>query len=98
MLYYDRIQISEGIDDAKSNSGKECMVCHYCFFNHGFKIDRLCNGCYDLTMFCFNISYIASITVKGFECRCISHDISKSDAINSLNSLKNFVLEDRGYI
>ena len=44
MLYYDRIHISEGTNVAKSNSSKKCMVCHYCFFNHGFKILRVCNG------------------------------------------------------
>ena len=36
-LYYDRIDISEGIDLPKSNNSKECMICHYFFFNHGFK-------------------------------------------------------------
>ena len=28
MLYYDRIDISEGIDFAKSNNSKKCMICH----------------------------------------------------------------------
>ena len=79
MLYYDRIHISEGTDVAKSNSIKECMVCHYCFLNHGFKILRICNGCFDLTMFCFDISDIASITVKWVEYRSIIHDISKPE-------------------
>ena len=37
MLYYDRIDISKKRDLAKSNSSKECMICHYFFFNHGFK-------------------------------------------------------------
>ena len=37
MFYYDRIDISEGIDLANSNSSKECMVCQNCFFNHWFK-------------------------------------------------------------
>ena len=37
MLYYDRIDISEGIDFAKSNNSKECMICHYWFLNHRFK-------------------------------------------------------------
>ena len=84
MLYCDRIHISEGTNVAKSNSSKKCMVCHYCFFNHGFKILRFCNGCYDLTMFCFYISDIASITIKGFEYCCIIYDTSKSEAINLL--------------
>ena len=57
MLYYDRIAISEGIDPAKCKNGKECIVCHYYFFNHGFDFqDSFCNGCYDLTMLCLNIS------------------------------------------
>ena len=37
MLYYDRIDLSGGIDPIKSNSGKECMVYHYWFFNRGFE-------------------------------------------------------------
>ena len=65
MLYYNRIDIIEGIDAAKSNS-KECMICHYWFFNHGFKFqDSLCNVCHDLTMLYVNISDIASITDKN---------------------------------
>ena len=34
MLYYDRIDISEGPDFAKSRNNKEFMICHYCFFNN----------------------------------------------------------------
>ena len=29
MLYYDGIDLSEGIDFAKSNNSKEYIVCHY---------------------------------------------------------------------
>ena len=29
MLEYDRIDISEGIDVYKTNSSKECDICHY---------------------------------------------------------------------
>ena len=41
MLYYDRIDISKGIDLAKSNNSKECIICHFFFFNHGFKIQDI---------------------------------------------------------
>ena len=45
MLYYDRINISEGIDFAKSSNSKECMICHCCFFNYGFNFqDYVPNG------------------------------------------------------
>ena len=96
MLYYDRIDINEEIDLAKSNRSKECMICHYWFFNYGFKFqDSVCNGCQYLTMLSVNINDIVIITVKNVDYRCIIHNISKSA---SINLLKISVLEDRGYI
>ena len=29
MLYYDRIDVSEGIDANKTSASKECDACHY---------------------------------------------------------------------
>ena len=96
MLYYDRIDISEGIDPTKSDKSRECMICHYCFFNHRFKFqDYVCNGCHDLAMLNVNTSDIAIKTVKNVDYRCIIYDISKFEAINFF---KNSVLENRGYI
>ena len=96
MLYYDRIDISEGNDLAKSNNNKECMICYYFFFNHGFKFrDFVCNACHDLTMLSVNIRDIAIITIKNVDYRCFIHNISKSGAINLL---ENSVLEDSGQI
>ena len=47
MLYYDRIDKSKGIYFAKSNNNKECMICYYWFFNHGFKFQAyVCNVCH----------------------------------------------------
>ena len=87
MLYYNRIDISEGIDLTKSNKSKECMICHYFIFNHGFKFqDSVRNGCHDLTMLRLNISDITIITVKNVDYRCIIHNISKSETINLLKS------------
>ena len=37
MLHYDRIDIREGTDLTKSNKSRECMICHYWSFDHGFK-------------------------------------------------------------
>ena len=59
MLYCGRIDISEGIDLAKSKNSKECMICHYWFLNHGFEFqDYVCNFCHDLTMLYVNISNV----------------------------------------
>ena len=32
MLYYDRIDVSEGIDINKTSSLKKCDICHYWHF------------------------------------------------------------------
>ena len=32
MLCYDRIDVSESIDVNKTNTSKECILCHYCYF------------------------------------------------------------------
>ena len=62
MLYYDRIDISKEIDPTKSNKSRECMICHYLFFNHEFKFqDYVYNDCHDLTMLSVNIIYIAVV-------------------------------------
>ena len=95
-MYYDRINVSEGIDLAKSNKSKGCMICHYWFFNHGFRFqDYVCNGRHDLTMLCLDMSDITIITVKNIDYFCIIHNISKSEAITLLESVG---LEKRGYI
>ena len=44
---------------------------------------------------CLNISDIAIIIVKNVDYRCIMYNISKSEAINLLES---YVLEDRVYV
>ena len=83
MLHYDRTDISERIDLAKSNRSKGYMICHYWFFNHGFKFQNsVCNGCHDLTMLRLNISDTTIITVKIVDYHCIIHNITTSGAIN----------------
>ena len=48
MLYYHSIDISKGTDLVKSKNSKECMTCHYWFFNHGFEFkDSVGNGFHD---------------------------------------------------
>ena len=38
MLYYDRIDVSEGIDINKISTSKDCDIWHYWhFLNKGFK-------------------------------------------------------------
>ena len=45
MLYYDRIDVSEGININKTSALKKCDICHYWYFlDKGFKFQRyVCN-------------------------------------------------------
>ena len=48
-----------------------------------------------VTILCLNINDIAIITVIGFENYCIIHNANRSGAIYLL---KDYVLDERGYI
>ena len=92
MLYYNRIGISEEVIHTNSNRSKECMISHYCFFNHGFTFqDSVSNGSHDLIILYLNISYIAIITVKNVDYHFLICNISKS---KTMNLLENSVHED----
>ena len=96
LLYYGRIDISEGIGPTKSNKTKKCMICCYWFVNDGFEFqDFVCDRGHDLTILSVNISDITIITVKNVDYRCTIHNTGQSETINLL---KNSVLEDRWYI
>ena len=58
MLYYDRIDVSEGINVKKTSESKECDSCHYWYFLYkGFKFQpNVCNGCHDLLMMSMNLT------------------------------------------
>ena len=71
MVYYNRIDISEGIDLAKSNNSKECMI-WFLIMDSNFKILYA----HDLAMLRVHISDIAIITVKNVDYDCITHNIS----------------------
>ena len=79
MLYYDRIDVSEGIDVNKTSASKECDVCHYRYFlNYSFEFhSNFCNRCHDLLMMSINLSNISILNIKGPDFRCIVSLISK---------------------
>ena len=60
MLYFDRIDVSEGIDVNKTCPSKEQDIwyCWY-FLNYSFKFKpNVCNRCRDLLMMSMNLSDI----------------------------------------
>ena len=84
MLYYDRIDISEGIDVNKINESKEHNICHYWYLlKKGFKIQpNVFNICHTLLMMSMNIRDISFLNIKGSDYRFVVSWIRKSEAIN----------------
>ena len=98
MLYYDRIDVSEGIGINKASKSKECDICHYWYFlNIEFKFQSpVCNKCHDLVMMSMNLSDIAILNIKRSNYCCIISGISKSEAINLMQNI-NLTEKNRNY-
>ena len=77
MLYYDRIDVSGGIDVNKTNSPKECIIYHYWYLlDKGFKFQpNVCNGCHNILIMSMN-----------FNDYCIINGISKGETVNLLQN------------
>ena len=82
MPYYDRIDVSEGIDVNRTSASKESDIFHYCYFlNYSFKFHpNPCNRCHDLLTISINLSDVTILNIKGSDYHCISL-ISKNEAI-----------------
>ena len=89
MLYYDRIEVSEGIDVNKTSASKECDICHYWYFlNYSFKFQpNVYNRCHDLLMMSINLSNIAILNIKGSDYHCVISLISKNEAIKLMQNV-----------
>ena len=94
MLWYQKIDVSEGIDINKTSASKECELCHYWFFKDiGFKFEEhVCNKCHDLLTIAYSLKDIAILNAKGNTFRCILIGISKNEGLKRLN---NSVTYDR---
>ena len=88
MLYYDRIDVSEGIAVNKTSASKECDICRYwCFLNYSFKFQpNVCNRCNDLLMMSINLRDIAILNIKVFDYLCINSLINKNEATNLMQN------------
>ena len=82
MLYYDRIDVTEGIDVNMTSESKECDICRYWYFlNKGFKFQPyVCNDA-------MNLRDIAILKIKRADYRCIISGIIKTKAINFMQNI-----------
>ena len=84
MLYFDKIEVSEGIDVNQTSASKECDIGHYWYFlNYSFKFQpNVRNRCHNLLMTSMNLSDIAILDIKGSDYCCIISLITKDVTIN----------------
>ena len=80
MLYFDRINVSEGFDVNKTSASKECDIWYSLNFTCKFQTN-VCIRYYDLLMMSMNLCDIAILNIKGCDYHCIITGISKSEAI-----------------
>ena len=88
MLYFSRINNSEGTDVNKTSASKECDICHYWYFlNYSFTFQpNVCNRRHELLMMYMNLSNINILNIKGSYYCCIINLMSKNEAINLLQN------------
>ena len=86
MLYYDRIEISEGINVNKTSASEEFDISHYwCFLSFNFQ-QNFSNRYHDLLMMSMNLSDIAILNIKGFDYRCNISLTSKNKLLNLMQN------------
>ena len=88
MLYYDRIDVSEGIGVIKTSASKECDSRHYCYFlNYSIKFQpNVCNGFHESLMTSINLSGIAILNIKRSDYRRNISLVSRSEAMNLMEN------------
>ena len=94
MLYYNRIDLSEGICVTKTSTSKGCDIyCYWYFLDKGFKFQKyVYNECHDKLMInklmiCRNLSNITILNIDGVNYCCIINIISKSEAKNLIQNV-----------
>ena len=83
MLYFDRIDVSEGIDVNKTNPSKEHDISHcWYFLSYSFKFQpNVCNRCHDLLVMSINFGDIAILNIKRSDYCCFNSLITKNEGI-----------------
>ena len=79
MLYYDRVEVSEGIG---------FNICHFWYFLYKrfkFQLDA-CDGCHDILVIYRNLSDIAILNIYGVDYLCIISEIRRNETINLLQN------------
>ena len=82
MILYERIDKSASIDLKTQSESKECMICHYWYFNNGFKYQLyVCNRCHDFSMTVQSLNDFFILTVKNIDYRVYIDTVDKKNLL-----------------
>ena len=82
MILYERIDKSDSIDFKKQSESKEYMICHYWYFNNGFKYQPyVCNRCHDFSMTVQSLNDFFILTVKNIDYRVYIDTVDKKNLL-----------------
>ena len=102
MLYYDRTDVSGGIDVNKTTVSRECCSCHYWhFINYSSNFQsNVCNRCHDLLMMSTNLSDIALLNIKRSDyltvCSChVTYAFESESTLYSCLNVKELLARNR---
>ena len=87
MMQLRKIETSKGIDLNETDKSKECKICHYNYFDNGFKFDlKICNECNWVINFFGNF---AIIYVNGIGYRFFMFDMAEEDVIELIELIED---------
>ena len=86
MIQLDRIEDSGEIDLDKTEKSKECKICHYSYFDNGFKSDsKICNICDWGIKSCRNLAIMHG---NYFSYRFLMFDTTEEDVIEFIKDFE----------
>ena len=95
MLYFDRIDVSEGIEVNKTSASSLIFATIGIFLNYSFKFQpNVCNICHDFLLMVTSVSNIAILNIKGSNYHYIISGISRNKAID-LNQNADFTKKSK---
>ena len=86
MLYYDRLDLREESNVAESNRTKNIWFVAISFSIMGLNLKIVSVMVVIIWKLSLNFSVTAIITVKNIDYYCVTHDISKPEAIHLLEN------------
>ena len=92
MIQLEKIEDSEGVDLDKTDKSKERKVCHYNYFDNGFKSDlKICNRC-DWEIKSFREFPIITANDVGY--RFLMFDMTEEDLIEFIKIFESDYCKD----